>query len=305
VIRRDLEDATLENHRQATLQGKRDPVQTRETFARVPFQSEFGKGIGILKSSELQAVVLKAISTPGVDTRLGGGRHYVVEAIHKLCSQDNRPSQHQIFEAFWSLVAQGLAFIDISQSAPENWSLHLTEAGKAAVRDELPNPDDPSGYLFKLFKAVPDLNKLVRLYAEEAINAYYRRCYLSCTVMIGVAAEAACIDLATSFALWQGTRSAEKLKKILENPHSNYIEKFLEFRKRLEPEKNRMPSELRDGLDVHLGSVLDLLRMSRNDAGHPTGKTFNRDDCFTSLVVFARLLKIIYALKHYFDSNAG
>ena len=46
-------------------------------------------------------------------------------------------------EAVWALVGQGLAYIDYSQSAVENWSLHLTDAGHAAADDEEVNPDNP------------------------------------------------------------------------------------------------------------------------------------------------------------------
>jgi hypothetical protein len=258
-----------------------------------------------MKSSELQAIVLKAIARPGADTRLGKGRHYLAEEIYRTCHSNDRPNQHQIFEVFWGLVAQGLAYIDISQPSPENWKLYLTESGWAAVRDEYVNPDDPSGYLSGLFKSVPNMSDLVRLYINEAVNTYYRRCYLSCTVMLGVAAEAAFMEVATSFVSWCKSGPSDKLDKILRNPRSNYINKFIEFRKRLVVEKNRIPPELRDGLDIHMGSVLDLLRMCRNDAGHPTGRQFHRDDCFTSLRIFARLAKRIYMLKKYFEADTS
>lgn len=55
-----------------------------------------------------------------------------------------------VMEAVWALIGQGLAYIDYSQSAAENWALHLTEAGLAAARDEEATPDDPAGYLRRL-----------------------------------------------------------------------------------------------------------------------------------------------------------
>jgi len=47
-------------------------------------------------------------------------------------------------------------------------------------------------------------------------------------------------------------------------------------------------------------SILDLLRIYRNDAGHPTGKQISRDDAFINLQMFVRYLQKLYAFKTYF-----
>jgi hypothetical protein len=206
--------------------------------------------------------------------------------------------------AYWSLAAQGLAYIDLDQNAPENWNLRLTQAGAAAANDQFANPDDPAGYLRQLFASAPNISGTTRLYIDEAVKTYYNREYVACTAMLGVAAESTFLDLAAAYARWAGA-VGDKLKKLLENPRVSYVERFMEFRKRIEEQKSQLPAELRDGLDIHFGSVLDLLRASRNEAGHPTGRNFDRDDCFSALRVFERLARRMYTLKSWLEQQTA
>ena len=59
-----------------------------------------------------------------------------------------------------------------------------------------------------------------------------------------------------------------------------------------------------DGLDLTLNAVTDLLRVSRNDAGHPTGRSIDRDDCFIHLRMFVRYTHKLYLLKAHLQTAA-
>ena len=122
--------------------------------------------------------------------------------------------------------------------------------------------------------------------------------------MLGVASKAAFIEMATSFGKWLPDPQGKKFIELLENPKGDYISKFIEFRKRIEPIRTDLPEELADGMALTLDSVLDLLRVYRNDAGHPTGKKILREDDFTNLQRFARYLEKLYALKNFFDAHS-
>lgn len=246
--------------------------------------------------------MLQVIARPGTDRRLGRGRHYLAEAINSSYSGSQPPFPRQIQQGIWGLVARGLAYIDITQSAPENWSLELTAAGAAALKDEAYNPDDPSGYLSRLYADVPGLAPLAKQYVEEALSSYYHQVYLSSTVMLGVAAEAIFLDVAAEFAGWVGGNTGQNLTKSLQSPKVAYVRKFEEFRKRLLSASPKLPNNLSDGLDLQLNAVLDLLRVNRNQAGHPTGVRIERDDAFVNLRMFARLAHRMYELKAFFST---
>ncbi len=81
--------------------------------------------------------------------------------------------------------------------------------------------------------------------------------------------------------------------------------KFGEFRKKLEPRKGQLPDEFQDAMALHLDAVADLLRRNRNDAGHPTGKPVDKDDCYITLQMAAAYLGTIYGLKTHFETMAA
>ena len=117
--------------------------------------------------------------------------------------------------------------------------------------------------------------------------------------MLGVASEAAFLDMAYASVNWLQA-SGQRLKAVLDNPREPYVKKFEEFRKRIDPRKSELPPELADGMSLTFDSVLDLLRTSRNEAGHPTGKSILREDQYISLQMFGRYLQKLYALRTFF-----
>lgn len=252
-----------------------------------------------MEIAELQRVILRLLARPGTDSRLGGGRHYLVEAVR---GQAPAANADMIQEAIWGLIGRGLAYIDISQPAPENWSLRLTRAGRAAADDVELNPDDPEGYKERVRRLAPQLSPLVTLYLDEAINAYYHECYLSASVMLGVAAEALLIETGTAFATWLGGTAGQNLAQTLINPRRNYVEKFKAFRSRLEVERSRIPDALSDNLDVRLNATMEILRLHRNDSGHPTGVVADRATCRIHLIVFAEVCARYYGLLRFFGA---
>lgn len=255
--------------------------------------------------SQLQKVILEKIAAGSTDRRIGAGQHYLSEAVREACPKDDQPNRYEMQEAIWSLVGRGLAYIDIFQRAPENWELLPTKSGRAALTDEAYNPDDPSGYLSRLYDDIPGLTPVAAQYIEEALQTYFHKSYLASTVMLGVAAEAIVLDVGSSMAKWLNNTSGEKLDKALANQRLAYNKKFDEFRKRLLTSASDLPSELSHNLDLQVSPVLDLLRVNRNDAGHPTGIKGDRDETFVSLRIFARAAARLYALKEYFEENAG
>lgn len=256
-----------------------------------------------VSSTTLQTELLKLLANPQTDKRLGKGRHYLAEALRCQFQPDQQPGESQIMSAVWSLIAQGLAYVDFSQPAVENWRLHLSESGWAAVRDEEMNPDNAGDYIQRLAARVPDATSTVLQYAHEAVNSYTNRCYLASAVMLGVASEAAFLEMARSFGNWLPDGQKQKFLDLIASPRSNYLAKFTEFRKRIESYKSSIPDELSDGMSLTFDSVLDLLRIHRNDAGHPTGKQIPREDAFINLHMFARYLQKLYAFKAFFDTN--
>jgi hypothetical protein len=83
-------------------------------------------------TADLQTALLKVLANPSTDKRLGRGQYYLGQEVFKELAA-TEINYTKLMEAIWALVAQGLAYIDFWQPAPENWQLRLTEAGANAA----------------------------------------------------------------------------------------------------------------------------------------------------------------------------
>lgn len=252
----------------------------------------------------LQSVIMKILANPNAEKRIGTGEFSLDAEVKNSFPEGKQPASEDIAEVVWTMAGSGLAFIDMSKRPADYWRWRLTRSGRKVAQDERFNPDDPQQYLERLKATIPDLSSVVFLYIDQAINCYVARCYLASAVMLGVASEAAFLEMAHAATSWLPGTTGENLKKVLENPRQNYIDKFREFRKRIESEKNRLPAELTDNMALNFDAVLDALRIYRNEAGHPTGKIITREDQYISLHMFARYLLKMYQFRNHFIANS-
>jgi hypothetical protein len=224
------------------------------------------------------------------------------------------PDERELLQALWLLVAERLIFPDFTSDYPhpanwvsetQSWIWRLTPRGVKVAQstaDEV-EPDDREGYLALLRRRVADIDEMIMAYTEDALGAYHAECYLASTVMLGVASERAFQLLGEAFCSWLPKREADTFGKVFDNPRRNYINKFEEFRKRLEPRRGELPEEFTDSMALTLDAVADLLRVNRNDAGHPTGRRFDRDEAYVGLQVFARYVAKLHGLRSYFAKS--
>ena len=247
----------------------------------------------------LQSTILRLLSQPQVDKRLGRGKMYFAEAVLSEYPTGKQPSVQLIAQTLWLLLGRGFIYIDIWQPAPENWKWGLTDAGAASAKDEQFNPDDPELYMGRLRSNIPDLSDLVLSYADEALRCYAHGCYLASAVMLGVASEAAFMEMARASVTWLES-AGPALKKVLDNPREQYVKKFEAFRRRVEPRKADLPNDLADGMNLTFNSVIELLRIGRNDSGHPTGKPMSREDQYIALQMAGRYLQRLYQFRAFF-----
>lgn len=239
-----------------------------------------------------------------------GQRHFVPtlgnpQALEDPVAQEfpqaRRPDSRQVMEVLWSLVGQGLLYLNYYDRHPSNWRFQLTAAGNTAANDQSVNPDSPDQYLQRLKHSVPDASDTVTQYVNESLVSYRNRSYLASAVMLGVASEAAFLEMAEAFGRWLPPAEGASFLTLLSKPRTSYQAKFEEYRKKLEPRKPDLSEDLADGMALTLDAILDLLRIYRNDAGHPKGKQIPREQAKINLEMFARYLERMYAFKAFFD----
>jgi hypothetical protein len=121
--------------------------------------------------------------------------------------------------------------------------------------------------------------------------------------MMGVASEAAFFETVHSFNQWLGaTPNTEgvRLRKALNDPMGVTTKKAFDlFQPVFALKRDDFPFRVRDSIEQEVYPVFNLLRVYRNDAGHPKSISPNRDDVATHLRLFPRYLELLYALKNH------
>jgi hypothetical protein len=227
----------------------------------------------------------------GADPRFS--RHYVVANVH----QQTGCSETEVWEALWGLVGDGLVYLDTNGQQPDNWRWCLSADGRHVVKGGTWEPRDSEGYLARIRTAIPDLDDLVELYITEALRSFNGRCYLATSVMLGVAAERAFLVMAESYGA-SSMAGAPAIAKELDKPRGNYFALWTEFRKRIEPVRQDLPNGLADALT--LDAVADLIRLTRNEVGHPTGRQIDEDTARVHLTIAPVYLRKMQLLSAYF-----
>ena len=250
--------------------------------------------------------LLQMIQRQGRGATFGNGQFSVFQQtiIQNPELQAIPKHQEMIFEVFYSLLARELVYIFADGQPMDLWKVRLTERGRDVASDPDVNPDSGSIYVETVRARIPDASDVVLQYLIEGHRSYENRCHFACAVMVGVASEAAFYEMAPSFGAWlQETERRAFLTKL--GGISSYAVKFDEFRRRIDGKKDRLPPELSDSLNLTLNAVLEALRLYRNDAGHPRGKTIDRETAFLILQITPKYLQKMYALKQFFDQEVA
>jgi hypothetical protein len=223
------------------------------------------------------------------------------EGGNKLLTDQERTL---ILEVVWSLIIQGILIPGLSDSN-QGWPfLRLTEYGQRCVQEDRILPHDPEGFLREFNREVPTADPTLVEYLTEALQCYIRGLHRSAAVMLGGASEKAVLLLIESYARSiADSGSKQSFQSKLEKAQSIF-RKYELFDQRFAGLKQRMPGDLTDNVDSQLRGVFDLIRGSRNDAGHPAiGSSVNRDAVYSHLRLFTPYCKRIEGLIAWFTAN--
>jgi hypothetical protein len=241
-----------------------------------------------MSAIDIRSRVLQGLAAERSDTRFGDSYF-----VRRISTELQCPPQ-QVMEVLWGLVGEGLVYLDTAGqgSGTSNWWWRLSSLGKSVAHGGNWEPRDVEGYLKRLRAHRPAIDDVAIRYVEEALRAFNARCYLASSVMLGVASERVINELGHTLADALGAK-ATKLSKLLSSSTSRMAAQFDEMRKLL------VQMDLPDGLTdtLTLDAVADLLRISRNNAGHPTGAVVDEDTAYTHLQMAARYLQKMTALN--------
>jgi hypothetical protein len=199
-------------------------------------------------------------------------------------------------EVFWDLFRQGLITLGIDSSQNAGWPwFRLSRFGANTLQTKSPYRfHDTTSFLALVKAEVPDISDDANTYLDEAVAAFYADCLLASSVMLGVAAEVEFLRLlevayanTTHGAAFSAIQSKQKI--------SHKIKKFQEVIKPLLPS---LPWNATEGLESYLDAIQSVLRIARNDAGHPSGAKYpEREWVYVSLHLFIPFARQLARLR--------
>ena len=223
----------------------------------------------------------------------------VEDGIRSLVPNHQFYDTLKLRDIMWELLIQGIIAPGLDNSNLNLPFIHVTEYGVKCIEANTILPHDPDGYLERLEQLVGQpLDDTVLRYTREGLLTFLGGHYFSATVMLGVASEQ-CIDLlieAYTNAIADTRQKATFVKKVEQG--RSVKNRFDKLRNELLTLK--LPPTLMDALDIQLSGIFTLIRYSRNDAGHPTGRAVDRDMAHGNLLLFPQYCKRVYDLIEYF-----
>ena len=212
-----------------------------------------------------------------------------------------KKDENRVREIIWNLIIERV--LTIGDFHHDSWPhLSLTEYGEKVLESDEPVPNDPSGYLNRIKKEIPELDNVIEIYLSESIRTYNINQLLSATITLGCASEKALLLLIVSYTETFDDNILRE--KFIKKTEGKFIKtQFEEFDKDFRSIMGQLPNDLRDNYANTLTGIFEMIRRNRNLAGHPTGKQIDKDTLFANLQVFIPYCKYIYDLKKYFNDT--
>ena len=208
-----------------------------------------------------------------------------------------------IRQVFHELYLERVIITGSPQGDSMCWPFYrITDYGRTILASGEYVPHDSDGYIARLKREVPSIDAVIIRYLDEALGCYRSGFLLAAAVMTGCAAEKAILLLVETYA--QAIADAAKKAKFEKDTQPWMISKKYEaLWKRLEPAVPSIPPDLGDDLHTVLDRTFDLIRTTRNSAGHPAGKPLDHDAVHANLILFPVYCKRVYGLIGHFAKN--
>lgn len=212
-----------------------------------------------------------------------------------------KKDENKVREIIWDLITERVLTLGDYNNDTWPW-FSLTEYGEKAVNSKSPIPNDPSGYLSRIKRDIPELDSIIEIYLAESVRTYNIGQLLSSTITLGCASERALNILIETYR--ESFKDKQKSSSFTKKIEGKFIKtQFDEFDKSIRSQLNELTFELKEGYSNTLTGVFQMIRYNRNNAGHPTGNYVDKETLFANLQVFIPYCKYIYSLSNHLATN--
>jgi hypothetical protein len=258
-----------------------------------------------LSYDEIRSAVIEYVRTNAsgqVPLHLGVFASHEARGYH-VSDQDRETARHVFHELYLEKIIVSGASANSLGNGLMSWPFYvLTDYGRRVLSNPEYQPHDASGYLALLKHQIPTINPDVIRYLDESLQCFQRGTLLASAVMLGCAAEKAALLLIDAF----GDAIVDAGKKQQYEKETAFwmiSRKYEALWKRLEPLASGLPKDLGEDLHTILDRIFDLIRSTRNAAGHPTGKSVERETMRANFILFPSYCRRVYGLIDYFGKT--
>lgn len=212
-------------------------------------------------------------------------------------------------EAWLYIQRRGFA-IPTSRSFPsvvDESRLGLTKRGREWVDAQEPIPELAAEYVAALEKMVPNLDQVVREYVVEGLGSFEHDRFWAAAVMIGAASEKGVYLLGESMRqAFKDPKQTAKLEGFINGRGMNSLFGFIQnvIAQAQQPPRV-IPYSVTEGASPHLMSLIEAIRVQRNDAVHPQNASVSADSVRLSYLAFPHALQKLEELRAWFSANPG
>lgn len=206
-------------------------------------------------------------------------------------------------QVLWEFLCQGILAPGSDSSNLNLPFFRVTPYGDRVLAATGPVPYDPSGYLGEVRnRARASVGPVAIAYVEHALDAFNKRSFVAAVLLLGVSAEAAFLDLLDVIRCH--LKDPNDAKKIagrsdqISPQHAWVVARF-----------DSIPAALRrtlpESVGMSLRSLLTLIRLQRNELGHPqlAAPAVSREQAFLHLSLYPLLVSDIEAFADFCRAN--
>ncbi|MGE3293175.1 MAG: hypothetical protein AB7I59_18265 [Geminicoccaceae bacterium] len=207
----------------------------------------------------------------------------------------NPQDDELVRDVFWDLFRQGAITLGLDNVNP-NWPFfRLSYFGARTIGSQSPwRFHDTSSYLAVVRREAPDISDQAAVYLDEAVQAFYAQCLLASSVMLGVAAEAEFLRL-LDVAATRPTVGSRFASAMNEKFVRQKIAKFLPA---LTAIASRLDRQATEDLETNFAPIQSVLRIARNEAGHPRSTAPHRENVYVNLQLFIPFARQLMRLRN-------
>lgn len=209
-------------------------------------------------------------------------------------------------DILWDLAIQRVLTegADLGEARLPNFT--VTPYGETILTQLQPSLYDPDGYLAHISALCPGLDPVINEYVKEGLACMRGGLVFAAAVMFGAASEKAILLLLKSIGdAERDAKAKTEIERLLDHRGLPSILKLIQDRIKslTEGKSPQMPYTVHQGCTEHLLSLLEMIRVHRNDSVHPEAAKCSREKVFLTIQAFPGALEVVYRLIDWFSNN--